>query len=257
MDANINIPKKVHYCWFGNKAMDEKIYKHISTWKKHLPDWEFICWNEENFDVEKFQYAKEAYENKKYAFVSDVARMYALQMQGGIYLDTDVDILDNFEELLTGDLILAHESEKVLLTAFIAAVPNHPVINEMMELYSKLNFIMEDGKQNCTPNTVYLTDIVKKRGLLENNKKQLLEENIVVYPREVFGAFDAVDSTFIIQDTTKLVHMVDSSWKSLKDRIVLKTKIRLSKILGKELYGKIRKIKKNTIGGSDNNEDKN
>ena len=243
MDKICNIPHIIHYCWFGKNKKGKEIENYISTWKKYFPDFEIVEWNETNFDINKYSFAQQAYAKGKYAFVSDVARICALEEYGGIYLDTDVEILKPFSNLLNDKMILAHESYNDLMTAFIAAVPHHQVLQEMLEKYRNIEFI-ENGKMNMTPNTVYLTELVKKRGLILNNAFQKLNDDITVYPNDIIGGFDVVNSHFILGEDTVLVHNFKASWQSSEEKRTLRMKMIISKLLGKNLYSKLRLFKK-------------
>ena len=103
------IPKKIHYCWFGGGSKPAEVLNYIEGWKEVMPDFEIIEWNEDNFDVNMMQFTKEAYEKKKYAFVSDVARLWALSEEGGLYFDTDIEAVKSFSDLLTEPIIIGYE----------------------------------------------------------------------------------------------------------------------------------------------------
>ena len=127
------IPKKIHYCWFGKQPLPRFAKKCISTWQKYLPDYEIKEWNETNFNVELFPYAKEAYDSHKYAFVSDVARLYALYNEGGIYLDTDIEVCKSFDDLLEKNAFLAIEPETNLIaTCCMGFQAEHPFLKEVI-----------------------------------------------------------------------------------------------------------------------------
>ena len=234
------IPKIIHYCWFGRSKKNNNILKCIDTWKRILPDYQIIEWNESNFDTSYNEYVKEAYESKKYAFVSDVARLYALYNYGGIYFDTDIEVLTNIDPYLDSSMVLAFESESMLMSAFIATEKNNNTIKEFLEIYSSMNFLQEDGSFNIIANTVYLTELMEKNGLVLNNKKQILLDGTVVYPMDIFGAFDADNSCFVISNKTVLVHRCAASWADNKFRIIFKIKRTISVILGEKRYKQVR-----------------
>ena len=118
------IPKIIHYCWFGGNPMPKKFKKNINKWKNNLPDYEFVLWNESNFNIYNFEFTKKAYEQKKFAFVSDFVRLYALINFGGVYLDIDMEFVSRFDELLNKDLILGFEVNNVT-TGFISSSKNN------------------------------------------------------------------------------------------------------------------------------------
>ena len=121
-NRNTKIPKIIHYCWFGNKQLSEMAKKCIASWKKQCPDYKIIEWNEENFDINCNTYVKEAYREKKWAFVSDVARLHALVNYGGIYMDTDVEVLKSLNVILNNEAIIGFECDSRIQTGFMACV---------------------------------------------------------------------------------------------------------------------------------------
>lgn len=124
------IPKIIHYCWFGRNPYPEKVQYCIESWRKYLPDYEFKLWNEDSFDINTSAFVREAYENQRYAFVSDYVRVFALYTQGGIYLDTDIEVKKDFKDLLDNKLLLGTDDSGAL-TAFMAAEKNHPYFGEL------------------------------------------------------------------------------------------------------------------------------
>lgn len=219
------IPKLIHYCWFGKKTKPKSVLDKIDTWKKYMPDYKIIEWNEENFPVNYNNYTLQAYKKKKYAFVSDVARIYALEKYGGVYLDTDIEVLKNFSCYLTNSVILAYESSTTIMTGFLAGEANHIIWKELLKSYARRSFIDKEGKEDCTPNTVYITDYLKKNGYISGQKILDLvskQNNLTVYDTSLFGAFDADNSRVIISDDTVLVHYCFASWKPIRYRVFFK-----------------------------------
>ena len=237
------IPHIIHYCWFGGTEIPKRIKKYIEGWKELLPDYDFIEWNEKNFPIDFCQYSKDAYEAKKYAFVSDVARLYGIYNYGGIYLDTDIEILKRFDEYLNeAKIILSMESSILLMTGFIASEKGSNIFGELLNEYQNRNFKNSDGSLNCIANTVYLTDYIKSLGISLDSEHQKIEDGICIYDYRIFGAFNADTSTFDISDDTVLVHHCMASWGSLKFRFILFLKVWLAKNTG-GLYEKIRQYK--------------
>ena len=225
---NAVIPKVINYCWFGRKQKSKKILKCIDSWKRYMPEYKIIEWNEDNFPIDFFEYTSEAYASEKYAFVSDVARLYALFTCGGIYFDTDIEVLRSFpKQYVSDNVIFAFESEKRVMTGFMAGVRQHDVWKDLLSEYRGRKFINEDGTINDTPNTVYLTDYLSKYDLQKSNRYQRISEDIVVYPLEIFGAFDWSTCKYNITENTVLVHKCYGSW--LDD--YSKVKINVKKIL--------------------------
>lgn len=234
------IPKIIHYCWFGGLEKPKKVMKYIETWKKHLPDYEIIEWNENNFPVNYCDYTLEAYKAKKYAFVSDVARLYALKEYGGIYFDTDIEVLKSLNEYLDCSMILSFESESLLMTGFVAASKGNKHICALLEEYNNRNFTNADGSLNVVANTVFLTEYMKNNGLVCNCRNQIIDNDIYVYTNKIFGAFDADNSYFDINENTVLVHRCMASWGSKKFKVKFFIMRILAKVLGVERYKKLR-----------------
>ena len=150
------IPKIIHYCWFGDK-MPKKIKQNINKWKKIMPDYEFKEWNEQNFNCDSNDFVEQAYKNKKWAFVADYARLKALYEYGGIYLDTDVEILKAFDDLLNEKkFIISHESAVSLCTAVMISPKENNVVKGFLDSYIDKKFVV-DGKYNVKPSAP-LTD---------------------------------------------------------------------------------------------------
>lgn len=148
----MSIPKIIHYCWFGSSEKPEIINKCISSWKKHCLDYEIKEWNESNFNVNMFRYTKEAYDAKKWAFVSDVARLWAVFNFGGIYMDTDVEMLDNIDSLLNNDLFMFFQSERSINTGLgFGAKKGSDTIKQLIKDYIERPFALSKGKYDLTP----------------------------------------------------------------------------------------------------------
>lgn len=145
------IPKVIHYCWFGGNPKSDLINKCIESWKKYCPDYEIIEWNENNFDINICEYTKQAYEAKKYAFVSDVARLYIIYNYGGIYLDTDIELIRNFDELLEYNGWFNWETERFINTGLgFGSKKNNPLIKFLLDDYNNRSFYKLDGKMDLT-----------------------------------------------------------------------------------------------------------
>ena len=182
-----HIPKIIHYCWFGKGKKSKLINNCMKTWKKYFPDYKIIEWNEDNFDINCNEYVKQAYENKKFAFVSDYARLYVLYNFGGIYFDTDIEVIKNFDNIIKNMDIYAFEKEDVIMTGVMIARKESKIIKQFLKLYDNLKFLNDDGSLNLLPNTYRLTEILKENGLVCNNKKQILKNSLAeIYPIEYF-----------------------------------------------------------------------
>lgn len=230
------IPKIIHYCWINNDEksfLPESVQDCISTWKKYLPDYEIKEWNINNFDINKNDYVKEAYNAKKYAFVSDYIRLYVLYNYGGIYMDTDVKVLKSFNELLKNKAFMGFESLNRVATCVIGAEKESVVIKEMLDLYNNRNFINHKGEIDLTPNTVIIKPILKKYNIKFNNILQ--EKNAVtIYPIEYFCPFNPLTEEMNLTNNSYAVHLFSASWISDRDKIWL--------ILYKKYYNSFRKF---------------
>lgn len=164
------IPKIIHYCWFGKGAMPELVQQCIESWKKYLPNYAMHLWNEDNFDVSTApQYVREAYAAKKYAFVSDYVRLWALEQYGGLYMDVDFEVYKPFDDLMEQyDAFAGYEGSKrnPVMMGVLAAEAHHPWIQGMMHTYESRVFLKEDGSLDMTPNTGYFLEWMQERGFI-------------------------------------------------------------------------------------------
>ena len=174
------IPKIIHYIWVGGKEKPADIKRCMATWKKHLEGYKVIEWNESNFDIEQHPFVKAAYEAKKWAYVSDYIRAYAIYNYGGIYLDTDILLLDNFDDFLNHRAFVGFENPNYPFTAAFGAEKGHPLVKDMLDYYDELDTYHFDFKNN---NTISVSDIlINKYGCKVGNMYQVLKEGIAVYP---------------------------------------------------------------------------
>ena len=148
----MSIPKIIHYCWFGSDTIPKKAQKCIESWKKFCPEYKIVCWNEKNFDISSNRYVKEAYELGKWAFVSDYVRLKAIYEHGGIYLDTDVELIKPLDALLEGEGYMGFDEKGIVATGLgFAATPKHELIKNMLSDYDEIPFVLEDGSFDMTP----------------------------------------------------------------------------------------------------------
>lgn len=176
------IPKIIHYCWFGGKEKPSSFDYCLATWKMYLPDYEIKEWNESNFIIsESVEFVKEAYSQKKWAFVSDYVRVYALLLEGGIYMDTDVEIKNNLDEFLVNDFFIGLEKKGYVSTALIGSTKKHPLLLEIINYYNKHKFEIK------TNNSIISSILEKSFGFNKNiEKKQIVDHNINIYPYSYF-----------------------------------------------------------------------
>ena len=207
------IPKIIHYIWFGGKPFPNKVLKCIESWHKYLPDYEFKLWNEETFDVNSVEFTKQAYANKKWAFVSDYVRMYALNKFGGWYLDTDIEILRPIERFEDHRMVLGTDHDGAL-TALMGSEPNHPYWTEVLAFYDSMNFVNEDGTFNITVNNTHLQGVLESYGYKFENKFQELKEGIVVYPDDYFHVANNEKGTIHKTNNSYAIHWHTLLWTS-------------------------------------------
>jgi len=239
------IPKKIHYCWFGRGEMPKLVIKCINSWKRYLPDYELILWNEDNFDISCNQYVKEAYESKKYAFVTDYVRLYTLYFYGGIYMDTDVEVLKPLDKFLEHRAFTGCENKEFCVTGIMAAEKGHKWIEALLNDYNDKKFILPDGSYNKTPNTHLITKItIEKYGWEPKNEHQILKEGLNIYPFEVFCAKDWKTGKIMSSGNTYTIHHFSGSWHTRTDKL----KNNVKRIIGPKGTQFIVNIKKKIKG---------
>lgn len=234
------IPKKIHYCWFGGNPLPESAKKCIESWKKFFPAFEIIEWNEKNFDVNCCDYVKEAYNAQKYAFVSDYARFVILYNEGGIYFDTDVEVIKSFEHILKYGGFMGIESldEKnnvcVNPGLGLAIPPKHHLYKELMDGYKNRHFINDDGTYNLTTVVKYTSECLKKHGLINKSEIQDIE-GIIIYPEEYFCPLSYDTGELKITPNTLSIHHYSATWLNDEDKYFHNLKRKYRKVLGVSL----------------------
>lgn len=208
---NPKTPKIIHYCWFGGGPKPEIVMKMINSWRSNCPDYVIKEWNESNVDVFKNKYTKEAYENQKWAFVTDYVRLLVLVNEGGIYLDTDVQMLKNLDYFLNSDAVFGFEEKHFVMTGFLMTPPKHPLFLEWLKMYEHLPFIKDDGTLNLTTNVKHLTCLLVNKGLKLNGRRQTLD-GIQIYPTEYFSPKNYYTERIKITQNTFLIHHFQRSW---------------------------------------------
>lgn len=212
--------KIIHYCWFGGKSKPRQLKKYMKTWKKYLPDYKFMEWNEQNFDVNMTEFSKEAYKNKKWAFVSDVARLYALKEYGGIYFDTDIEVTKSLEHILNDGIWFGRENNNYLATAMIGVKEKQNVhIINLFEMYKNAKFNLEDMYSITGPKLI--TNYCRKLGLKDGDNCQVLEDDVHIYAKDYFNpkSYDGNNETFT--DNTCIIHHFDATWTGLEEKIAI------------------------------------
>ena len=246
------IPKVIHYCWFGRNPLPELAIKCIESWKKYLPEYEIKEWNEDNFDVNMIPYTKEAYEAKKYAFVSDYARFWILYNCGGLYFDTDVEIIKPIDDIIARGPFMGCENEGA--TAGTPAVapglglgvnpglglgvnPGLGLYKELLDLYATLSFYKADGSYNQKTIVSYTTEVLCTHGLRNTNEIQECA-GVWIYPKEYFCPKDYITNKLSITKNSRTIHHYDASWLPIHKRIYRKITI----YMGVPIIYKIKKF---------------
>ncbi|MBA1393852.1 glycosyl transferase, partial [Lactobacillus sp. XV13L] len=229
------IPKIIHYVWVGGNPKPKNIQRCMKTWRKHLQGYQIIEWNEQNVDIHENKYVEEAYQAKKWAFVSDYIRAKAVCEMGGIYLDTDVLVLDDLDSLRFNQAFVGFENPANPFTAVFGAEKGHPLVRDMLDYYDDRDFSFDKNNQLAGVNTVSVSDLLKNRyGAIPNNKEQLLRDGIHVYPDGVLCNPSA---------NSKTIHVFTGTWmegeKPLKRKLVTALKVRIKTRAEAALYARI------------------
>lgn len=254
MDANLTIPKKIHYCWFGGKPLPKSAIKCINSWKKYFPGYEIFEWNESNYDIGKIPYTKQAYQMKKYAFVSDYARFDILYHYGGLYFDTDVEVIKSFDDILSHGAFMGCERDgSVCLQAEvcdnredtlsvltnpglgIAAAPGLRLYKEILEYYQTQHFIHSDGSINTETVVSKTTKILKGHGLQNITGIQEVE-GIRIYPKEYFNPLNNNTGELNITENTHSIHWYMKSWLPLSQKIRSFLSRPLHRVFGEDIF---------------------
>ena len=179
------IPKRIIYCWFGGKEKPQGVINCMKTWKEQMPDWEYLEINESNFDIHMNKYVEDAYKNKAWAFVSDVARLWALYEYGGIYMDTDVIVYQSLDKFLVHDFFTGFEQQHYPVTATMGARKGNILIKELLDIYDIKQFEMHESWGDYETNTMIMSDIIGN--YIDRDKVEYQENNgIAIYPRYTF-----------------------------------------------------------------------
>ncbi|MBE6777087.1 MAG: glycosyl transferase [Ruminococcaceae bacterium] len=208
------IPKVIHYCWFGNGEKSDLELKCINSWKKYCPDYKIIEWNESNIDLSGNLFSKQAYDAKKWGFVPDYWRLWIIYNHGGIYLDTDVEIIKSFDSLLKLDAFAGFEDNShVALGLGFGAKKGNPVIKDIMQPYETIKFILDDGSMNLTPSPLYNTLVLEDKYKLApcNGSIQKLD-GITIFPKEYFCPMNHDTGKIKKTKKTYSIHHFEGTW---------------------------------------------
>lgn len=227
------IPKIIHYCWFGRNPLPELAQMCIASWKKYLPDYEIKEWNEDNFDVNIIPYTAEAYVQKKYAFVSDYARFWILYKYGGIYFDTDVEVIRPIDDVIARGNFMGFETDPKVLHGFgaseasinpglgLGVAPGLGLVKKMMDYYDGQHFVYEANMRNQITVVHIATKVLLDSGLKYTQGIQCVEDDCYIYPSEYFCPINVTTGRIHIEKDTRTIHHYAGTWvdnkKSLKE----------------------------------------
>lgn len=230
------IPKIIHYCWFGKGKKGELIEECLKSWKKYCPDYQIIEWNEDNIPINSNQYAREAYEAKKWAFVSDYARLYVLYNYGGIYMDTDVELIKPIDEYLNTPAFTGFETDEKIPTAIMGAEKHNEWIGYLLSYYENRNFYTKDGKCDTKTNVETITEMTKAKFPIQlDGTQQEIEGLFRIYPKEYFCPKDYNTGEIDLTNHTVCIHHFNASWFSKIEKKMRDKKVNYIKKYGKEI----------------------
>lgn len=213
------IPKKIHYCWFGGNPLPDDVRKYIATWKEYCPDYEIIEWNEQNFDISCNDYVREAYEAKKWAFVADYARLKVLYDFGGIYMDTDVELVKSFDSLLNCQAFMCFENDRSVSIGTLGTEKNSSLVLEFLSAYQNRHFLKGNGSYDTTTNLKIVTNILtQNHGLKTNGNMQILGD-VYIYPMDYFIAKSYRLGWIQRTNNTYAIHHYSASWVNDEDKL--------------------------------------
>ncbi|MBW7456960.1 glycosyltransferase family 32 protein [Paenibacillus sepulcri] len=238
--SSTHIPRIIHYCWFGRGAKPQLFIKCMRSWQKHLNGYQLIEWNEDSFDIQSNPYVKEAYAARKYAFVSDYVRLHALYHHGGIYMDTDVEVVKPLDRFLDHEAFSGFEDGHFLQSGTMGAAKGHPWIGELLLDYDKRRFLRKDGSYDTTTNTAVISRTCEKHGLLLNGEYQVLANGVTFYPRTYFSPYDYINGASFITSDSYTIHHFAQSWLPAHVRMRSTLKRMASRLVGPKLIAKMR-----------------
>lgn len=226
------IPKTIHYCWFGGKRIPSEYQRYIDSWKRFLPDYEIKRWDEHNFDVNCIPFCKEAYEVGKYAYVSDYARLKILYEHGGVYFDTDVEVIRPMDDLMACGPWMGVEkhvsspesSDQVNVGLGFAVEPKNPIIREVLDFYESHHYIYPDGHMEQIPIVPIVTEVLRKYGMPDHIieptmiKTPTSSDSITIYPWDYLCPIEFMSTKLELTLNTYTIHHYSATWMSKRDK---------------------------------------
>lgn len=233
------IPKKIHYCWFGRGEKSRLMKKCIESWKKFCPEYEIIEWNEDNFDVNYNSYTKYCYDKKKWAFLSDYVRLLIVNEYGGIYLDTDVEMIKNINHLLDYDAFFGFENEKYVASGLgFGAIAGHWALKEMMQQYDKIQ-LNEQAMRDWPACPELNTEALLIHGLQLNGQRQIIN-GVCIFEKEILNPYDDPTGCLKITEDTVSIHWYSKSWMDRKTVIRSRLTKPFHRIFGVDCFKRLK-----------------
>ena len=215
----MSIPKTLHYCWFGKNPKPKSVLKCIESWKRFCPDYEIIEWNEDNLDISSNLYSRQAYDAKAWAFATDYFRLWIVYTYGGIYLDTDVQVIKSLDPLLKNKAFIGFESENIIASGLgFGAEAGSAFLAENMKIYETIEFINGDGTYNRLPAPEYTTKVAKMYGLTSDTGRVQTVLDMTCYPRDYFAPKDYFTGRIHITRNTYTIHHYSATWFTEDER---------------------------------------
>ena len=231
------IPKIIHYMWLGERPKNEEIMQNIESWKKYNPDFEIIEWNDTNLKLDTCPFMVETIENKKYGFTADWVRLYGIKKFGGIWLDTDVEVIKPFGELMNCDGFMSFENEVYIQSAVMAAKKDAEWIDTLFKYYDVRHFVKKK-KMDLTTLPVIQTILLHKfYGVKYKNKMQVIDNQLTVFPNDYLAPKDYTTEITTITDNTITIHKFAATWFSKGAKMLAKFLKGVRKVLGKRIFG--------------------
>ncbi len=232
------IPKIIHYCWFGRNPLPDSAQKCIASWRKFLPDYEIKEWNEDNFNVNIIPYTQQAYAAKKYAFVSDYARFWILYHEGGLYFDTDVEVVKSFDDILERGAFMGLEIDGIKEGTKIAINPGlglgaeagMPIYQKILDGFEKMVFYDANGCRNEYSMIPMVTDIFLHKGMISNGQIQYLC-GLYIYPQCFLNPYNSINGKLLLTSETHSIHWYSATWMEPKRLWLAKLKRLMRRLL--------------------------
>ena len=238
------IPKVIHYCWFGRSPKSKLIKKCIESWREKCPEYEIIEWNENNFDINCNKYTRTAYENKKWAFLSDYVRLWVIYNYGGIYLDVDVELLKSLDDILKFDIFFATEEEQYIATGLgFGANRKNSIVKSLMDDYNNEDYLSINGEFDPIPCPIKNTKVfLQLFPNITSFKNDIETENMRIYSTEYFCPYDKYSHKLNLTENSYAIHWYNASWLNKKTKFKIGIKRFLKQLIGNQQYEIIKKM---------------